>query len=126
MPTWIPIFICLVAVFLSVTPIVTDPDPMYLFALGFALLGVPVYYCCCYKKTLQPKACLSKTWFLPQSSIENPHLFQIVSLTTCKSYSRLCPPTPQNFSLRFFIIKYNYWLEKHAQSWTNITGASSS
>uniref|UniRef100_A0AAR5Q103 b(0,+)-type amino acid transporter 1 n=1 Tax=Dendroctonus ponderosae TaxID=77166 RepID=A0AAR5Q103_DENPD len=69
-PTWIPIFICLVAVFLSVTPIVTDPDPMYLFALGFALLGVPVYYCCCYKKTLQPKACLNRLTYCLQVLFE--------------------------------------------------------
>lgn len=42
-PTIIPIFILLVAVFLSVMPIATDPSPKFLFAVGFILSGVAVY-----------------------------------------------------------------------------------
>ncbi|XP_044270360.1 b(0,+)-type amino acid transporter 1-like isoform X2 [Tribolium madens] len=49
-PTWICIFVLLIAIYLSVTPIVTDPTPKYLFALAFILLGVLVYYWFVYKK----------------------------------------------------------------------------
>lgn len=53
-PTFIPIFIMGVAIFLSVVPIVTDPSPKYLFAIGFILLGVAVYYFFIYKNN-RPK-----------------------------------------------------------------------
>lgn len=56
-PTWIPVFILLVAIYLSITPIVTDPSPKYLFALGFILIGVVIYYWFVYKKN-QPKGAL--------------------------------------------------------------------
>lgn len=49
-PTWIAVFVLLVAVFLSVVPIITDPSPKYLFAVGFILLGVLVYYWFVYKR----------------------------------------------------------------------------
>lgn len=42
-PTIIPILILGVAVFLSTVPIVADPSPKYLFAIGFILSGVLVY-----------------------------------------------------------------------------------
>lgn len=58
-PTWIPILILLVAIYLSITPIVTDPSPKYLFALGFILIGVAIYYWFIYKKR-QPKKALGK------------------------------------------------------------------
>lgn len=48
-PTWIAYLVILVAIFLSVVPIVTDPSPKYLFAIGFILLGVLVYYWFIYK-----------------------------------------------------------------------------
>ncbi|RZC22676.1 b(0,+)-type amino acid transporter 1-like, partial [Asbolus verrucosus] len=58
-PTWIAVFVLLIAVYLSVTPIVTDPSPKYLFALGFILLEVLVYYWFIYKK-YTPKSSMDK------------------------------------------------------------------
>ncbi|KAB0796655.1 hypothetical protein PPYR_10716 [Photinus pyralis] len=49
-PIWIVIFIMLVAVFLAVIPMVTDPSVKYLFAIGFMLLGAFVYYGFVYRK----------------------------------------------------------------------------
>ncbi|CAH1107555.1 unnamed protein product [Psylliodes chrysocephalus] len=49
-PLFIPIFILLVALYLSITPIVLDPTPKYLLALGFMMLGVLIYYWCIYKR----------------------------------------------------------------------------
>ncbi|XP_063911415.1 b(0,+)-type amino acid transporter 1-like [Zophobas morio] len=49
-PTWIVIFALLIAIYLSVTPIVTDPSPKYLSALAFILVGVFIYYYFIYKK----------------------------------------------------------------------------
>ncbi|XP_060534790.1 b(0,+)-type amino acid transporter 1-like isoform X2 [Cylas formicarius] len=68
-PVWIPVFIFLVALYLSVTPIVTDPDPMYLFALGFTSLGVPVYYWCIYKRR-RPDRLMNRLTFLVQVLLE--------------------------------------------------------
>jgi L-type amino acid transporter 9 len=82
-PTWIAVFILLVAIYLSVTPIVTDPSPKYLFALAFILLGVLVYYWIIYKKNT-PKSTMSKytdAFFL---------FFYRVILNDC-SRSRPCP-----------------------------------
>lgn len=42
-PLFIPIVTLAVAVFLSVTPIVTEPPAKYLAALGFIASGVVVY-----------------------------------------------------------------------------------
>nr|CAD7258620.1 unnamed protein product [Timema shepardi] len=42
-PLWIPILIILVAIFLSVVPIVTDPNPGYFLAIVFILIGVAFY-----------------------------------------------------------------------------------
>lgn len=42
-PTPIPVFVLIVAIFLSVLPIVEDPSVKYLMAIGFILLGVVVY-----------------------------------------------------------------------------------
>lgn len=49
-PLWIPVFIIFVAIFLATVPIITDPSPQYLFALGFILIGILVYYWFIYKK----------------------------------------------------------------------------
>ncbi|XP_030766225.1 b(0,+)-type amino acid transporter 1-like [Sitophilus oryzae] len=68
-PLWIPIFILLVAIYLSVTPILTDPDPMYLFALLFTLSGVPIYYWCIYKGQ-KPTRLLNKLTYLVQVLFE--------------------------------------------------------
>lgn len=51
-PTWIPVFIIFVAIFLSVVPIVTDPSPKFLFGIIFILLGMFVYYWFVYKKRI--------------------------------------------------------------------------
>lgn len=42
-PIILPIFTLLVAVFLVVTPIVSEPDIKYLSALGFILSGFVIY-----------------------------------------------------------------------------------
>lgn len=42
-PIIIPILIIFVAIFLSVVPIITDPSPKYLVAIGFILIGVIIY-----------------------------------------------------------------------------------
>lgn len=49
-PTWIVIFIMLVAIFLAVIPMVTDPSVKYLFAVGFMVLGAFVYYGFVYRR----------------------------------------------------------------------------
>lgn len=48
-PVVIPIFILLIALYLSATPIILDPSPKYLFAVGFILIGVIIYYWFIYK-----------------------------------------------------------------------------
>ncbi|XP_076272347.1 b(0,+)-type amino acid transporter 1-like isoform X1 [Rhynchophorus ferrugineus] len=68
-PIWIPIFILLVALYLSITPIVTDPDPMYFFALGFGLAGVPIYYWCIYKGR-RPRKMMNKLTYWIQILFE--------------------------------------------------------
>lgn len=42
-PTIIPCFILCVSIFLSTLPIIADPSPKYLFAIGFILSGILVY-----------------------------------------------------------------------------------
>nr|XP_023029682.1 b(0,+)-type amino acid transporter 1-like isoform X1 [Leptinotarsa decemlineata] len=42
-PLVVPIFIFVVALYLSVIPIVLDPTPKYLLALGFMLIGIAIY-----------------------------------------------------------------------------------
>jgi L-type amino acid transporter 9 len=39
----IPVFVILVAAFLALVPIITDPSPKYLLAVFFILAGVAVY-----------------------------------------------------------------------------------
>ncbi|XP_072378552.1 b(0,+)-type amino acid transporter 1-like isoform X1 [Diabrotica undecimpunctata] len=48
-PIIIPAFILLVSLYLSIIPIVLEPSPKYLMALGFMLIGAFVYYWCVYK-----------------------------------------------------------------------------
>ncbi|XP_045464859.1 b(0,+)-type amino acid transporter 1-like isoform X1 [Harmonia axyridis] len=63
-PTIIPIFILFVAIYLTLTPIVTDPSPKYLFALGFILAGALVYTWFIYKK-IRPEYLIAKlTYFI--------------------------------------------------------------
>lgn len=70
-PTWIPIFIALVAIFLTLTPIISDPSPKYLFAVGSIFLEVAFYYWFIFKKK-QPTSCMkSFTYFIQV-------LFQVV------------------------------------------------
>lgn len=58
-PTIVPCFVLLVAIFLSILPIVHDPSVKYLMAIGFIVLGVIVYTTFVYyKKT--PTALLSE------------------------------------------------------------------
>lgn len=58
-PTIVPCFVLLVAIFLSILPIVHDPSLKYLMAVGFIIIGVSVYTVFVYyKKT--PTAILSK------------------------------------------------------------------
>lgn len=61
-PTPVPCFVLLVAIFLSVLPIVHDPSIKYLIAIGFIVIGVAVYTLFVYyKKT--PKRLLSEYTF---------------------------------------------------------------
>ncbi|KAK9723419.1 Amino acid permease [Popillia japonica] len=62
-PIWIPIFIALVAVFLSVVPIVSEPSIKYLFSIGFIVLGTLVYYWFVYKKR-RPRIMNKLTYFI--------------------------------------------------------------
>ncbi|CAG9856952.1 unnamed protein product [Phyllotreta striolata] len=48
-PIFIPVLILLVALYLSIIPIVLEPTPKYLMALGFMLIGFLIYYWCIYK-----------------------------------------------------------------------------
>lgn len=68
-PICIPIFIIFVALFLSLTPIISEPSPKYLFAFGWMLLGVIVYYYVIYKKHV-PKKFLRKVTYLTQVLFE--------------------------------------------------------
>ena len=43
-PILLPIFTLCVSIFLVLTPMIDAPDPKYLYALGFILSGVVVYY----------------------------------------------------------------------------------
>lgn len=49
-PIVIPIFVILVAIFLSTVPIITDPSPQYFFAVGFIVVGVLIHYWFVYKE----------------------------------------------------------------------------
>ncbi|KAK9891437.1 hypothetical protein WA026_014672 [Henosepilachna vigintioctopunctata] len=63
-PIIIPVFILLVATFLTLTPIITDPTPKYLFALGFIFVGCLVYTWFIYKKK-RPEQFIEKlTYFI--------------------------------------------------------------
>ncbi|KAL3283898.1 hypothetical protein HHI36_018067 [Cryptolaemus montrouzieri] len=70
-PTIIPVFILIVAIFLTLTPIVTEPTPKYLFALGFIFVGALVYTWFIYKKR-RPEKLIAKLAHLIQL------LFQVV------------------------------------------------
>lgn len=64
-PTMVPYFVVIVAIFLSVLPIVHDPSMKYLLAVGSILIGVIVYVIFVYyKKT--PTTLLNKFTFLMQ------------------------------------------------------------
>ncbi|XP_026315088.1 b(0,+)-type amino acid transporter 1-like [Hyposmocoma kahamanoa] len=69
-PTPVPCFVLLVAIFLSVLPIVHDPSIKYLIAIGFIVIGVAVYTLFVYyKKT--PKRLLRKLTILTQIFLES-------------------------------------------------------
>ncbi|KAJ8713805.1 hypothetical protein PYW08_007425 [Mythimna loreyi] len=69
-PTLVPCFVLVVAIFLSILPIVHDPSLKYLMAVGFILMGVSVYTVFVYyKKT--PTAILRKFTFLTQVLFES-------------------------------------------------------
>ncbi|KAF5296571.1 hypothetical protein FQA39_LY12489 [Lamprigera yunnana] len=73
-PTWIVIFIMLVAIFLAIIPMITDPSPKYLFAIGFMVIGAIVYYWFVYRKN-RPRI-MDKVTYLLQV------LFEIVPVNT--------------------------------------------
>ncbi|CAH1637548.1 unnamed protein product [Spodoptera littoralis] len=69
-PTIVPCFVLVVAIFLSVLPIVHDPSLKYLMAVGFIVMGATVYTVFVYyKKT--PTAILRKFTFLTQVLFES-------------------------------------------------------
>ncbi|KAJ8950656.1 hypothetical protein NQ318_010857 [Aromia moschata] len=61
-PIVIPIFILLVSLYLSAVPIIMEPTPKYLIALGFMFLGVIVYYWFVYKGK-RPDTIMGKSSF---------------------------------------------------------------
>ncbi|CAH0678738.1 unnamed protein product [Chilo suppressalis] len=69
-PTLVPCFVLLVAVFLSVLPIVHDPSLKYLMAVGFIVMGAVVYTVFVYHKKT-PTALLRKITFLTQVLFES-------------------------------------------------------
>ncbi|XP_072930202.1 b(0,+)-type amino acid transporter 1-like isoform X2 [Epargyreus clarus] len=69
-PTVVPCFVLLVAIFLSILPIVHDPSVKYLMAIGFIVLGVIVYTLFVYYK-FTPRALLRKFTFLTQVLFES-------------------------------------------------------
>ncbi|XP_026725719.1 b(0,+)-type amino acid transporter 1-like isoform X2 [Trichoplusia ni] len=69
-PTIVPIFVLIVAIFLSILPIVHDPSLKYLFAVGFIVMGATVYTVFVYyKKT--PTYLLRKFTFVTQVLFES-------------------------------------------------------
>lgn len=70
-PTVIPIFTILVAIFLSVMPIINEPSIKYLLALGFIAIGVAVYTPFVYLKK-RPKL-MSKYSFILYYYKKNVH-----------------------------------------------------
>lgn len=64
-PIVIPWLVLCIAIFLAVVPIVHEPSPKYLFALGFILLGVLVYHVYVYKK--RRSTLLAKFTYLTQA-----------------------------------------------------------
>ncbi|CAF4797502.1 unnamed protein product [Pieris macdunnoughi] len=69
-PTLVPCFVLLVAIFLSVLPIVHDPSIKYLMAIAFIVIGIGVYTLFVYyKKT--PTKLLNKFTFLVQVLFES-------------------------------------------------------
>ncbi|KAJ0173834.1 hypothetical protein K1T71_010983 [Dendrolimus kikuchii] len=69
-PTPVPCFVLLVAIFLSILPIVHDPSVKYLMAIGFIVLGVAVYTFFVYHKKT-PSSLLRKFTFLTQVLLES-------------------------------------------------------
>lgn len=71
-PTLVPCFVLVVAIFLSVVPVAHEPSLKYLMAVGFMLMGVIVYTVFVYyKKT--PTALLSEYEFHENLGISPPH-----------------------------------------------------
>ncbi|CAB3248590.1 unnamed protein product [Arctia plantaginis] len=69
-PTVVPCFVVVVAIFLTVFPIVHNPSVKYLMAIGFIILGVSLYTVFVYyKKT--PYTILRKLTFLTQVLFES-------------------------------------------------------
>ncbi|XP_073950791.1 b(0,+)-type amino acid transporter 1-like isoform X2 [Choristoneura fumiferana] len=69
-PTILPCFVLLVAIFLSVLPIAHDPSVKYLMAIGFILIGFIVYTVFVYyKKT--PTAILKKLTLFTQIMLQS-------------------------------------------------------
>lgn len=64
-PIVIPWLVLSIAIFLAVVPIVHEPSPKYLFAVGFILLGVLVYHVYVYKK--RRSTLLAKFTYLTQA-----------------------------------------------------------
>ncbi|PSN40526.1 b(0,+)-type amino acid transporter 1 [Blattella germanica] len=62
---WVPIFIILVALFLCLLPIITDPSPWYFIALGLIGIGVIVYIPFVFLN-LRPNWLISKFTYLIQ------------------------------------------------------------
>ncbi|XP_041969258.1 b(0,+)-type amino acid transporter 1-like isoform X2 [Aricia agestis] len=69
-PTIVPCFVLLVAIFLSILPIVHDPSIKYLIAIGFIVMGMAVYTIFVYHNN-SPTRLLNKITFLTQVLFES-------------------------------------------------------
>ncbi|KAK2585743.1 hypothetical protein KPH14_010354 [Odynerus spinipes] len=64
-PIVIPWLVLFIAIFLAVAPIIHEPSPKYLFAVGFILCGILVYHVYVYKK--RRSKLLAKVTYLIQA-----------------------------------------------------------
>lgn len=89
-PIIIPIFALLVAIFLSVMPIISEPSIKYLAALAFIFSGIAVYTPFVYHK-IRPRW-MSKNFcslFISTSIMQRNIFFQTNLHTYCKSFLKL-------------------------------------
>lgn len=81
-PIVIPILILLVSLYLVITPIILEPTPKYLIAIGFMMIGILVYYWFIYKNN-RPRSLMSKYEKYKQESMQSKFEVTQLSLPFC-------------------------------------------